>query len=223
MSTELINCNDLSIGYGTDIVQSHISFKINQGDYVCVIGENGAGKSTLIKTILGLIKPLSGEIIISNILQNSIGYLPQQNDAQKNFPTTVFEVVLSGNQNNHKLFYSKHDKAKALETILNLGIGDLLKKSFNELSGGQRQKVLLARALCVSKDLLILDEPVTGLDINSQNEFYEMIHHINRMYATTIIMISHDNNAIQESISHVLKVSKEDTILYDVEDYRRGI
>lgn len=219
----LIDCKDLSIGYGADIIQAHITFSINKGNYVCVLGENGAGKSTLIKTLLGIIPVLNGELKIDeNIKSEGIGYLPQQGIVQKNFPTIVHEVVLSGLQNKIKLFYTKKEKDIADKKLKQLGIYELKNKSYNELSGGQQQRVLLARALCVSDKLLVLDEPITGLDIKNQELFYELISELNKA-GTTIIMISHDSNVLSKNASHVLEVGHESVRLLTTDKYRKAV
>ena len=216
----LIDCKDLSIGYGSDIVQSHITFEINQGDYVCVIGENGSGKTTLIKTLLGIIPIKSGEFIIDEeIKKEGIGYLPQQDVVQRNFPTTVYEVVLSGLQNKISFFYTVKDKEIAEEKMKDMGIFELRTKSYSELSGGQQQRVLLARALCVSDKILVLDEPITGLDLKNQENFYELIKQLNEK-GTTIIMISHDSNIFSKSATHILEVNHESVNLYSIKEYK---
>ena len=218
----ILKCENLSIGYGKNVLHENISFEINAGDYVCVLGENGSGKTTLIKTLLGLIKPMSGTLKLDKDIQSSgIGYLPQINAAQKNFPTTVWEIVLSGRQNKIKLFYKKEDREEAVKTMKTLDILDLKNKSFQDLSGGQQQRVLLARALCVSDKLLILDEPITGLDIKNQELLYSLIADINKR-GTTIIMISHDSNVLATSATHVLSVGHEEIRLLRKEDYLKA-
>ncbi len=210
---EIISCNNLTIGYKSDIVQKDISFKINSGDYVCIVGENGAGKTTLVKTLLGLIPPVSGKVVINDsIKKNGIGYLPQQGVIQRNFPTSVKEVILSGMQNRIKLFYTQFDKESAARIARKLHIEELLEKKYSDLSGGQQQKVLLARAFLASDKLLVLDEPVTGLDIRSQSSFYHLVNKLNKE-GTTIIMITHDANPSSQNISHILKVEGNKTVL----------
>lgn len=216
---ELIKCVDLSIGYGSDVIQNHITFEINEGDYVCVLGENGAGKTTLIKTMLGLISPINGTLEINGSIKNEgIGYLPQQGIVQRTFPTTVKEVVLSGRQNKIKLFYSKNDKKIADDIMKKFDIFDLKNKRYSDLSGGQQQRVLLARALCVSDKMLILDEPITGLDIKNQELLYDLIETLNKN-GTTIIMISHDSNVLSKNASHVLCVNSNNVKLSTVKEY----
>lgn len=191
----LIECKNLTAGYEGMPVVKDLSFNVSAGDYLCIVGENGSGKSTLMKTLLGLRSPLSGEIIFSDGLkQTEIGYLPQQTAAQKDFPATVREVVLSGCLGRKGLspFYSKADKKLCDDNIELLGITHIAHRSYRNLSGGQQQRVLLARALCATRKLLLLDEPVSGLDPMVTAEMYEIISKLNREQGVTIIMVSHD-------------------------------
>ena len=191
----LIECKNLTAGYEGMPVVKDLSFNVSAGDYLCIVGENGSGKSTLMKTILGLRSALSGEIIFGDGLkQTEIGYLPQQTAAQKDFPATVREVVLSGCLGRKGLspFYSKADKKLCDDNIELLGITGITHRSYRNLSGGQQQRVLLARALCATGKLLLLDEPVSGLDPMVTAEMYEIISRLNREQGITIIMISHD-------------------------------
>ncbi len=164
---DLICCHDAGLGYENKAIIEHFNFEVQSGDYVCVVGENGSGKSTLLKTILGLIKQVSGEVVLSDDIKNgAIGYLPQQTQVQRNFPASVMEVVMSGflNQKKRFTFYRNEDKKRAIYNMKRLGIESLQKACYGNLSGGQQQRVLLARALCAARDILVLDEPVTGLD-----------------------------------------------------------
>ncbi|MFR0962735.1 MAG: metal ABC transporter ATP-binding protein [Dorea sp.] len=201
-----------------------MNFSVNTGEYLCVIGENGAGKSTFMKTLLGLQPPIQGEILFGdNLKQNEIGYLPQQTEVQKDFPASVREIVLSGCQNQLGLrpFYNRKEKSYA-EAILNkLQITDLAEQCYRELSGGQKQRVLLARALCATKKMLLLDEPVAGLDPKAAKEMYYLIQKINREENITVIMISHDIQIAVNYASHVMKIGPN--IFYGTsEEYRRG-
>jgi len=215
-----ITCNNLSLGYDGNIVSKNINFEVNKGDYLCIVGENGAGKSTLVKTLLQLIKPISGEMIKEDIKQYEIGYLPQQTDIQKDFPASVEEVVMSGMLSNcgRRLFYSREDKNKAKEMMKNMEIYDFRKRSYRRLSGGQQQRVLLARALCSTQKLVLLDEPVTGLDPKVTIELYNLINDINKK-GTAIIMVSHDISAALEYASHILHIGKEQLFFGKKEDY----
>ena len=190
----ILKVNGLSLGYEKQVVINDISFEVNNKDFILVIGSNGAGKSTLIKGILGIIKPISGEIIYDSETKNHIGYMPQETKVDRNFPASVMEIVLSGliNKMGRRPFYNKEDKKKAREALKILKIENLEKKIFSELSGGQRQKVLLARSLCATTNLLILDEPSNNLDQESKVEFYSTLKHPNEGHGITIIMITHD-------------------------------
>ncbi len=206
-----IICTDLSIGYEQKEVQSTINFNVEAGDYLCIIGENGAGKSTLMKTMLGLLSPLSGTIEFGDGLKkNEMGYLPQQTVAQKDFPASVYEIVISGCQARCGLrpFYSKEEKALALEMMEKLGIANLKNKCYRELSGGQQQRVLLARALCATRKALLLDEPVSGLDPKATEEMYKLIKDLNDE-GITIIMITHDLEAVFKYSKNVMHLCKE--------------
>lgn len=199
-----IKCNDLDIGYDGKTVVSGLNFEINDGDYLCIVGENGSGKTTLMKTLLGLVPLLGGSI--QGLNKNDIGYLPQISDIQKDFPATVEEVVLSGTK---KLFYRKKEKDLMRFNLERLNIANLSKCKFSELSGGQRQRVLLARALCASKKILLLDEPVSGLDPKATAMMYEIINKLNKEDGMTIIMISHDLNGSLKYASNVLNVGEK--------------
>ena len=205
-------CKDLSCGYEQTAVVSGVNFAVNRGDYLCIVGENGSGKSTLVKTLLGLVKPIGGSIEMGDGLKrNEIGYLPQQTDVQRDFPASVWEVVLSGCLAGSGLrpFYNKQEKALAQQNIEKMGLVGFEKRCYRELSGGQQQRVLLARALCATSKLLLLDEPVSGLDPKVTLEMYDLISKLNREDGVTIIMISHDINASLKYATHILHVSHE--------------
>jgi len=201
-----INVKDLSVGYEGEAVGSNISFTVNKGDYLCIVGENGSGKSTLMKTLLQLQKPLGGTIEYGDgFNKNEIGYLPQQTPVQRDFPASVQEIVISGCLGKMGLrpFYNKAEKKLAAESMERMGITDLKKRCYRELSGGQQQRVLLARALCAAKKLLLLDEPVSGLDPKVTIEMYQLIEGLNKE-GITIIMVSHDIGAAAKYASHIL-------------------
>lgn len=202
----LITTEKITLSYENIMVIKDMSFCVNSGDYLCIVGENGSGKSTLIKALLSLKKPVSGEICFGDGLKKSeIGYLPQQTAAQKDFPASVGEVVISGCLNSRGIrpFYSAKERAKAMENMMKLGIWDMRNRSYRELSGGQQQRVLLARALCATKKVLLLDEPVSGLDPMVTGEMYSMISGINKS-GVTIIMVTHDMSAALEYATHIL-------------------
>ncbi len=211
----LIDIKNLSLGYDGNIVLKNVNLKIEENAFLCVVGPNGSGKSTLIKGILGLIKPISGTITFNNLKQNFIGYMPQETKVDSNFPASVLEIVLSGtlNKKSRSLFYTKEDKKLAIKNLKILGIESLKNKHFSELSGGQRQKVLLARSLCATSKLLILDEPSDNLDSKSKKNLYDILTNLNKNYNITIIMITHDldhNNLIGNKILSL----REDDIFY---------
>lgn len=218
-----IKCNNLEIGYNGQVVLSNLNFEVNEGDYLCIIGENGAGKSTLMKTLMSLQDKKSGEIIFENgINRNEIGYLPQQTFIQKDFPATVMEVVLSGTISKLKFrpFYSNKEKQRALKEMKRLSIDNLAKKSFKDLSGGQQQRVLLARALCSTDKLIMLDEPATGLDPLVTKDFYSLLNELNKS-GITIVMISHDLSVL-ENASHILSLNKDKCLYLTKEEYMKG-
>ncbi|MEE0896463.1 MAG: ABC transporter ATP-binding protein [Acutalibacteraceae bacterium] len=202
-------CQNLSVGYDGKAVLQDLSFEVSAGDYLCIVGENGSGKSTLMKTILGLQNPIGGKVLTGDGLRkNEIGYLPQQTQVQKDFPASVREIVLSGCQGycGIRPFYSKSEKRLAEENIKKMQIENLSKCCYRELSGGQQQRVLLARALCATRKILLLDEPVSGLDPKVSAQMYELIEKLNREDGITVIMISHDIGAAIRYASHILHI-----------------
>ncbi len=204
----LLTVKDLSLGYDNRAIAEDLNFTVSAGDYLCIVGENGSGKSTLMKTLLHLQAPLKGEIITGDGLKNNeIGYLPQQTIVQRDFPASVREIVLSGCQSRCGLrpFYNKEEKALAAENMKRMGITDLADRCYRELSGGQQQRVLLARALCATRKVLLLDEPVSGLDPKVTAEMYELIKELNDE-GITIIMISHDIAAALRYASNILHI-----------------
>ena len=205
-------CQNLCVGYDGKPVLQDLNFEVFAGDYILIVGENGTGKSTLIRTILGLQAPISGKIITEDGLKrNEIGYLPQQNIIQKDFPASVMEIVLSGCQGRCGLrpFYSKREKNLALEAMEKIHITQLSKRCFSELSGGQKQRVLLARALCATQKMLLLDEPVSGLDPKATAEMYSLIEELNKKAGITIIMISHDIASAIKYASHIMHIGTD--------------
>ena len=201
MTKPLIEVNDVTLGYEGQAVWEHLSFPINRGDYLAIVGENGSGKSTLLKSLLGLLKPMSGTIERSDSLKSgAVGYLPQQTKAQKDFPATVYEVVLSGflSAKQGRFFYTAKEKSAALMNMGKLGVLELRDKCYRELSGGQQQRVLLARALCAAGEVLILDEPVTGLDPAAAQDLYRTLAYLNGKEHIAIVTVTHDmENALR--------------------------
>ncbi|MCR5300807.1 MAG: metal ABC transporter ATP-binding protein [Lachnospiraceae bacterium] len=209
-----ITVRDLSLGYDSQVIVSGLNFQVDKGDYLCIVGENGSGKTTLMKTLLHLKQPLGGQIQNGEGLRpNEIGYLPQQTDVQKDFPASVREIVLSGCQNRCGLrpFYSKEEKTLAAKNMERMKINELSGRCYRELSGGQQQRVLLARALCATRKVLLLDEPVAGLDPVVTTQMYELITELNKE-GITIIMISHDIAAAVKYVSHILHIG--DTLFF---------
>ena len=219
--TQII-CRDVSLGYDGCTVSENMNFSVNRGDYLCIVGENGSGKSTLMRALLHLKPPQSGEILLGHgVSHRDIGYLPQQSEAQKDFPASVQEVVLSGCVG-HKGFrfrMSRTDRAVARENMKILGIDALANHDYRSLSGGQQQRVLLARALCAAGKILLLDEPVSGLDPQATEDLYETIAHLNRAHAVTIIMVTHDLSAVARYATHVLHMGKHPTFYASAEEY----
>ena len=215
----LLSFENIAIGYDNNPIVENLTFAIEKGDYLTILGENGAGKSTLLKTMLGLIKPLSGKIVFdAEVKKTDIGYLPQQTVVQRDFPASVWEIVISGclAKDGLRPFYTKQDKALANANIKRLGLEQLKKRCYRELSGGQQQRVLLARALCASDKILVLDEPVTGLDPKVTVQLYELIDSLNKE-GITIIMISHDLQALKHA-NKVLHLGHQ-TFFGNKEDY----
>lgn len=200
----MISCEKVYMSYDSTKAVEGVSFSVEKGDFLCIVGENGTGKSTLLKGILGLQKLNSGTIVFSGIRAGEIGYLPQRTVVQKDFPASVWEVVLSGRQTKgFRLFYTPEDRKLARENITLMGIDDIKNKPYNELSGGQQQRVLLARALCATQKVLLLDEPTTGLDPFVTAELYKLTAKLNREYRVTIIMVTHD---IKNSLEYATKI-----------------
>ncbi len=204
----LLTALNLSLGYDTQVIVKNLNFCVNKGDYLCIVGENGSGKTTLMKTLLHLQDPVCGQILTGDGLKNNeIGYLPQQTVVQRDFPASVSEIVLSGSQGRcgRRPFYSKEAKQLAEKNMARMGILPLAGRCYRELSGGQQQRVLLARALCATGKVLLLDEPVSGLDPKVTAEMYDLIAELNRN-GITIIMISHDIAAAVRYASHILHI-----------------
>lgn len=218
----LITCSHVSLGYDGMVKIADVNFELQGKEYLCIVGENGAGKSTLMKGLLGLKKPMKGSIFTGDGLKASeIGYLPQQTQAQKDFPASIYEVVRSGRLNSlgWKPFYTAKDKKDVLDKLEWLGLSDIKNKSYQELSGGQQQRVLLARALCATKKVLLLDEPVAGLDPVVTLEFYELIERINKELGITMIMVSHDIQAAMRYATHILHLSSVQKFFGTKEEY----
>ena len=204
-----IVCENASLGYDGKPIVTDLSFTVNAGDYLCIVGENGSGKSTLMKTILNLTPPLAGSIHMEGLKPTQIGYLPQQTQVQRDFPASVLEIVLSGfqGQRGWRPFYTKEEKAVASANLKKLGLEGFERRCYRELSGGQQQRVLLARALCATQKCLLLDEPISGLDPKATAQMYEIIEQLHRE-GITIIMISHDVGVALADATHILHIGK---------------
>ncbi|MCQ2417611.1 MAG: metal ABC transporter ATP-binding protein [Oscillospiraceae bacterium] len=220
-----ITCKDITLRYDALVVQEKLSFEVNKGDYLCIVGENGSGKSTLMKCLLGLKQVDSGTLSYGDGLKkNEIGYLPQQSQIQRSFPASVREVVLSGCLNHRIIhpFYSKAEKQRAAEQMECLNITALADRSYRELSGGQQQRVLLARALCATQKLLILDEPLTGLDPLVATELYSILQHIHDAHGITIIMVTHDVECAVRHAKSILHIGKKESFFGSSEAYENS-
>ena len=219
---ELLACRDVSLGYEGQSVLTHLDLSIREGDYLCIVGDNGSGKSTLLRGLLGLLPPQSGEIWRSpDIRRGNLGYLPQQTRAQRDFPATVYEVVLSGclNQKKNRFFYSAAQKSQALMNMGKLGVLELKNQCYRDLSGGQQQRVLLARALCAASSLLILDEPITGLDPAAAQDLYKTLAYLNEKERMAVVMVTHDLKAALKSARTVLHIGRSSVFSGTVAEY----
>ena len=221
-ANHLIECRDVTLGYEGQSVLEHLDLTISAGDYLCIVGDNGSGKSTLLRGLLGLISPMSGTIERTPELQRgALGYLPQQTRAQRDFPATVYEVVLSGclNKKKTRFFYSGEQKSLALMNMGKLGVLELKDQCYRDLSGGQQQRVLLARALCAASKLLILDEPITGLDPASAQDLYKNLTYLNETEGMAIIMVTHDLKAALRGAHTVLHIGRNSFFLGSADEY----
>ncbi|MCR5681609.1 MAG: ATP-binding cassette domain-containing protein [Clostridiales bacterium] len=220
----LIESHDLTLAYEGVIAAEHVTFTLAPGDYLCVVGENGSGKSTLLKAITGEVKPAGGLLSIApEVKKNGIGYLPQISKIQRDFPASVREVVLSGcvRGDGRGFLWTRAAQKRAADAMDMLGVADLAHKTLGDLSGGQRQRVLLARAMCASDILLLLDEPVTGLDPEAVHGMYEAIRQINRERGCAVMMVSHDVSCALREAEHVLSLCRGHAFYGTVEGYRR--
>ncbi len=218
----LIRCNDVTLGYEGVTAVSHLSFTVEEGDYLCIIGDNGTGKSTLMRAILGLKRTSGGTVSYeAGLRQNQIGYLAQQTEVQKDFPASVWEVVLSGCLNRKGIvpLYTPGDKKRAVSAMETLSIVNLKNKCYRELSGGQQQRVLLARALCAADRLFALDEPTTGLDPNMTTEFFAFMQRLNQTKGTAVVMVTHDTHCAVKYAKHILQLTAADYFFGTKEKY----
>ena len=218
----ILKCSDITVMYEKQIAVNKVSFEIDKGDYICIVGENGTGKSTLMKAVLGLLPVKSGKIeFVNGLSRKKISYLPQQTMIQKDFPASVFEVVMSGRISSKGVFafYGRKDKDAAEDYLKKLDIINLKNKSYKELSGGQQQRVLLARALCAEAKVLFLDEPVSGLDAAACHEMYEIIKKLNEEDDLSIVMISHDIKSAVRYANKILHMNTDLLFFGSVKNY----
>ena len=221
----LITCSHVDFGYENQDAVTDLTMEVNEEDYLCIVGENGSGKSTLIKGLLGLLKPTGGTLTVGEELKKTgIGYLPQQTAAQRDFPATVYEVVISGclSRRGNRPFYSRTEKMLAKANLERLGIADLRRRCYRELSGGQQQRVLIARALCATNRLLILDEPITGLDPWAIQDFYHLIRDLNRKEHVAILMVTHDMANVVEQANKILHLKQRVLFYGTTEEYKKS-
>lgn len=219
----LIICKDVALGYQKTALVQGLNLEVNRGDYLCIIGDNGVGKSTFLRTLLGLQPPMAGRITLGEGLKSrDLGYLPQQTAVQRDFPATVEEIVRSGcvSSMGWRPWLSGKDAARVEENLERMGIAHLAKRSYRTLSGGQQQRVRLARALCAADTLLLLDEPVAGLDPEGTAEMYALIHQLNGE-GMTMVMVSHDLEGVQAHATHILRMGLQPQV-FEVEPGERG-
>ncbi len=221
----MLKCNNLTLKYENTVVVQDLTFSVHKGDYLCIVGENGSGKSTLLKSLIGLKNYNTGNIVLDEGLKkNEIGYLPQQSTINRDFPASVMEVVLSGflNTLGFRPFYTVQMKKEAKENLRRLDMADDMQKCFKDLSGGQQQRVLLARALCATSELLILDEPITGLDPIASGELYALIRRLNQEDNVTIIMVSHDIHSAIHNATHILHLMTDSYFFGTTAEYLKS-
>jgi zinc transport system ATP-binding protein len=214
----IIEINELSYRYEKDIVLENINISVPNGAFLAIVGPNGSGKSTLLKLILGLLKPQKGNIKLFGDPINRfkdwerIGYVSQKaNSFNTGFPASVFEVVASGLTKKIGLlhFFRKEDKEKVLQAIDAVDMLQYKNRNIGELSGGQQQRVFIARALVSDPELLILDEPTVGIDVQNVNSFYKMLAELNEKREITLILVTHDIGTISDKVTHVACLNKQ--------------
>ena len=221
----LITCSHVDFGYENQDAVTDLTMEVDEEDYLCIVGENGSGKSTLIKGLLGLLKPTGGTLTVGEELKKTgIGYLPQQTAAQRDFPAAVYEVVISGclSRRGNRPFYSRTEKMLAEANMERLGIAGLRRRCYRELSGGQQQRVLIARALCATNRLLILDEPITGLDPWAIQDFYHLIRDLNRKEHVAILMVTHDMANVVGQANKILHLKQRVLFYGTTEEYKKS-
>lgn len=220
-----ITCEKVALAYEGRVIVKNLSFTVDCGDYVCVVGENGSGKTTLVKTLVGLKRPSSGKITFGDgLCRKDIGYVPQNILTGRDFPATVYEVVSCGllNRTGIRPFFTKNEKKRVSDAMARLGIEDIKDRCFRELSGGQRQRVQLARALCATEKLLILDEPASGLDPVITKQLYGIIRELNKNDGVTVVMVSHDIKSAVHNASKILHIDNDSSFFGSADEYREN-
>lgn len=220
----LIQCEHVALGYGKQVLVQGLDLEVTRGDYLCIVGDNGVGKSTFLRTLLGLQPLLAGQITLGEgMTQKDLGYLPQQTQVQRDFPATVEEIVSSGfgSAMGWRPFLSRGERNRVEENLQRMGIAHLAKRSYRTLSGGQQQRVRLARALCAADTLLLLDEPVAGLDPEGTAEMYDVIHALNQE-GMTIVMVSHDMDGVRTHATHILRMAQQPQVCSKGEEGMEG-
>lgn len=221
----IIEVKNLCMSYERAEVLHDVSFNLSAGEWLSIVGENGSGKTTLLKGIAGLLPIKGGEIKFGGgVSRKTIGYLPQQTAIQRDFPACVHEVVISGCTGSNRILglHSAADKKRAHEAIHELGIEEIHHRPYCDLSGGQQQRVLLARALCATQKLLLLDEPVTGLDPVVSAEMYESIKSLNEKHGVAVIMVSHDIAGAVKYSDKILHIGNGVEFFGTTEDYKKS-
>ncbi|MBD8959411.1 MAG: metal ABC transporter ATP-binding protein [Clostridiales bacterium] len=218
---DVIVCKNLTVRNERTLALDDVSFAVHKGEFLTIVGENGAGKSTLVKTILGMTAPDAGSVETDAGTAGRIGYMPQQSSAQRDFPASVREVVLSGcvGGTGFLPFYSRAQKAAARANMDMLGVTPFAKKNYRALSGGQQQRVLLCRALCAAGEVLLLDEPTTGLDPLVTKELYTTVKHLSVEHGMTVIMVSHDVDAAIRYSDRILHLATSLRFIGTPQDY----
>lgn len=209
----ILEVKKLKVSYNGHIAIENVNLKVNQGEYIALVGENGSGKSTLIKTIMGLKKQDEGEVKL-NLDLSEVSYLAQTNLKEINFPATAEEIIMTGCQKSKKLpFYTKEDKENFKEVVDKMGIKDIINRRIGDLSGGQKQRILLARSLIRNPKMIILDEAQTGLDVHITKDLYKILEKLNKEKNITIIMATHDLDELENIKPRIICIAK--TIKYD--------
>lgn len=218
-----IRFDQVTFSYGGSLVLENINFAISEGEFAAIIGPNGGGKTTLLKLMLGLLEPQRGFVRIFGLkpdaARRSIGYMPQHPRLDPQFPVTVSDVVLLARLGGGRKLgaYRKSDRNAALDALASVGLAQLADRPFSALSSGQRQRVLIARALASDPELLLLDEPTANLDPSVQDELYELLHRLND--ELTVLVVSHDVGFVSKYVQKVVCVNRR-AVLHPVSEVK---